>query len=76
MFKGKTIGACAREWRRQSNYTLQDIASRCGCTIQNITSFERGENESGKILRIYIELGFAVNGYADGLFICGCNRWE
>lgn len=74
IYRYANIGEAAREWRRDSNFTLSDIATRIGCTTQNITAFERGESVSGKILLGYVRIGFAIYGFVDDLFICGSCR--
>lgn len=70
IYRFNSIGNCCREWRKDKNISIEEMASRNGCTTQNITAFERGENVSGKILLSYIREGLAVVGFDDDLFIC------
>ena len=70
IYRFNNIGECCREWRKDNNITVGEMAAYNDCTIQNITAFERGENISGKILLSYIRRGLKVVEWCDDLYIC------
>ena len=54
----KTIGSAAGKWRREHGITQLDIAIELDTTFTNISSFERGVNDSATILLWYVLHGF------------------
>ena len=70
IYRSNTIGECCREWRKDKNISVADMAAYCDCCQQNITAFERGENISGRILLEYVRRGLAIIGVIDDLYIC------
>lgn len=45
--------ACAR-WRRSQGKTQRDVAEWAGCTIQNVSEFERGHCGAAAVMAWYI----------------------
>lgn len=70
IYRFNTIGECCREWRKDKNISVADMALYCDCCQQNITAFERGENISGRILLEYVRRGLSIITVSDGLYIC------
>lgn len=70
IYRYNTIGECCREWRRDKNISVSDMAKYIGCCQQNITAFERGENVSGRLLLEYVAHGLMILGVEDDLYIC------
>ena len=70
IYRYSNIGECCREWRRDKNISVADMAAYIGCCQQNITAFERGENISGKILLSYIQRGLKLVEWSDDFYIC------
>lgn len=70
IYRYSNIGECCREWRRDKNISVADMAAYIGCCQQNITAFERGENISGRILLEYVARGLMILGVEDDLYIC------
>lgn len=70
IYRFNTIGECCREWRRDKNISVSDMAKYIGCCQQNITAFERGENISGRLLLEYVARGLMILGVEDDLYIC------
>ena len=70
IYRFNTIGECCREWRRDKNISVSDMAAYIGCCQQNITAFERGENISGRLLLEYVARGLMIVGVDDDLYIC------
>lgn len=55
------VGVKCREYRENVLHErLSDFAERHGTTKQNISNFESGRTQSGKILYMYVKDGFGV----------------
>ena len=74
IYRYNTIGECCREWRKDKNISIMDMAEYCNCTNQNISAFERGENISGRILMEYVRRGLSILAVVDDLYICKDNN--
>lgn len=61
------VGKNAKQWRRYyTTHTQKTIADLLGCSIENISAFENGRNDSAYILLMYINLGFDPQGDYNG----------
>lgn len=71
MYRFNTIGECCREWRKDNNISIAEMADYANCCQQNITAFERGENLSGRLILEYVNRGLSILGVnSDNLYVC------
>lgn len=49
------VGLLCRDYRIANGQTLKDVSIRMGCSISTIGYFERGRNDSAKLLMWYVE---------------------
>lgn len=49
------VGLLCRDYRIANGQTLKDVSIRMGCSISTIGYFERGHNNSAKILMWYVD---------------------
>lgn len=55
------IGARCRAWRKRYGYKQYCVAKDTGYSIENISSFECGRNDSMRILLWYIARGMSID---------------
>ena len=53
----KEIGLMCQEYRKAMGVYQKEIAQDLGCTTQNISAFERGENNNALIYAWYVHHG-------------------
>lgn len=53
----RDLGATCRRFRKSIDKKLSDVARDTGYTLQNISAFERGQNNNMKIYLWYVERG-------------------
>ena len=53
----RDLGATCRRFRKSIDKKLSDVARDTGYTLQNISAFERGQNNNMKIDLWYVERG-------------------
>ena len=53
----RDLGATCRRFRKSIGMNLSDVARDTGYTIQNISTFERGQNNNMKIYLWYVNHG-------------------
>lgn len=49
------IGELCRSYRLAHGQTLKDVSIRMGCSISSIGYFERGRNDSARMLTWYVQ---------------------
>ena len=49
------IGGLCRKYRLANGQTLKDVSIRMGCSISSIGYFERGRNDSARMLTWYVQ---------------------
>lgn len=51
----RDVGELCRNYRIMHSQTLKDVSIRMGCSISSVGYFERGRNDSAKMLMWYVE---------------------
>lgn len=51
----RNVGLLCRNYRLANGQTLKDVSIRMGCSMSSIGYFERGRNDSAKMLMWYVE---------------------
>ena len=51
----RDIGELCRNYRLMHSQTLKDVSIQMGCSLSAVGYFERGRNDSAKMLTWYIE---------------------
>lgn len=55
------VGNYCKSWRIEHGYTQGQIARDCHCSIQNVSIFEKGKNDSLRIFVWYCNHGLKVS---------------
>lgn len=62
-----TLGERIRELRKRSGLTQQELADRCGCHVQSVSRWERGDRmpRSGELAGLGLALGVSTDLFFD-----------
>lgn len=52
------LGKACATWRVDNGITQRQIAKALGCSVNNISTFELGKNDSMLIFMYYVAIGF------------------
>lgn len=57
------IGEMCKQFRREHGYLQKDVAIDTGYSFENVSAFENGRNDNGRIFLWYLLKGLNVKDY-------------